>query len=497
VRTLATARLPTQPRGRGCDRRGAPGPDRPGQARPGASGGRRRRLIAAGLVLSAIGVLVAPSALAGAGAEAAPDAHDAPGAAAPDDVGVVSVVTINGFIDPVLAALMNQSIDDANRVGAVALVFQTDLQGSVLPGEQLGALVTTMSRSTVPVDLWIGPSGSELSGAATALIFGADKVAMAPGTRIGDLPVPADREPATLARYPWADPQVASTWRRTDLAVSTVQGRSLDAKQAEEAKVAAFAPTLGEFFLSVPGVESKEVTKNGQTGREPVTRVVFSQLSLLDGFMHSAASPAVAYFMLTVGLTLFIFELFTAGVGVAGVIGAFSFVLAGYGLAVLPIHWWGLALIVGAMIAFAVDVQTGVPRFWTGSGLVLFALGTLTLYDGVSMSWLTMAVALIGVALSFLAGMPSMVRARFSTPTIGREWMIGEIGRAITDINPDGVVQIQDAPWRAYTNRATPIDQLDRVRVTGIEGLVLEVEPETGAARDYRERRPEAPEVDA
>jgi membrane-bound serine protease (ClpP class) len=225
--------------------------------------------------------------------------------------------------------------------------------------------------------------------------------------------------------------------------------------------------------------------------------VVFSQLSLLDGFMHSAASPAVAYFMLTVGLTLFIFELFTAGVGVAGVIGAFSFVLAGYGLAVLPIHWWGLALIVGAMIAFAVDVQTGVPRFWTGSGLVLFALGTLTLYDGVSMSWLTMAVALIGVALSFLAGMPSMVRARFSTPTIGREWMIGEIGRAITDINPDGVVQIQDAPWRAYTNRATPIDQLDRVRVTGIEGLVLEVEPETGAARDYRERRPEAPEVDA
>jgi membrane-bound serine protease (ClpP class) len=68
--------------------------------------------------------------------------------------------------------------------------------------------------------------------------------------------------------------------------------------------------------------------------------------------------------------------------------------------------------------------------------------------------------------------------------------MVGEMGRAVSPIAPDGVVQIRGALWRAFTNRATPIDELDAVRVTGIEGLVLEVEPETGAARDYRERRP-------
>jgi membrane-bound serine protease (ClpP class) len=66
--------------------------------------------------------------------------------------------------------------------------------------------------------------------------------------------------------------------------------------------------------------------------------------------------------------------------------------------------------------------------------------------------------------------------------------MIGELGRAVTDVNPDGVVQIREALWRATTNRATPIEQLDRVRVVGIEGLVLEVEPEEGGARDYRDR---------
>jgi membrane-bound serine protease (ClpP class) len=68
--------------------------------------------------------------------------------------------------------------------------------------------------------------------------------------------------------------------------------------------------------------------------------------------------------------------------------------------------------------------------------------------------------------------------------------MIGEMGRAVTGINPDGVVQIRDALWRASTNRSTPIEELDRVRVVSIDGLVLEVEPEVGAARDYRDRSP-------
>ena len=36
-----------------------------------------------------------------------------------------------------------------------------------------------------------------------------------------------------------------------------------------------------------------------------------------------------------------------------------------------------------------------------------------------------------------------------------------------------------DALWRARTNRATPIAKGDRVRVVGVEGLVLQVEPLT------------------
>ena len=82
-----------------------------------------------------------------------------------------------------------------------------------------------------------------------------------------------------------------------------------------------------------------------------------------------------------------------------------------------------------------------------------------------------------------------MVRTRFATPTVGREWMVGEEGEAVTGIDPEGTVRVKGALWRALTNRATPIPAGDPVRVAAIDGLVLEVEPLEGAAMDYREMR--------
>ena len=140
-------------------------------------------------------------------------------------------------------------------------------------------------------------------------------------------------------------------------------------------------------------------------------------------------------------------------------------------------------------------MQTGVPRFWTGIGTCAFTAGSLLLYDGLALSWLTLAGGIAGVLLAMLAGMPAMVRTRFSTPTIGREWMVGEMGEAAADVDPDGVVRVRGALWRARTNRATPIAAGDAVRVVAIDGLVLEVEPEEGGARDYREQRRRTPDV--
>ncbi len=385
--------------------------------------------------------------------------------------GFVAVVKVSGLLDPVMVDFIRSSIDDANSEGALALVLQTDSNGVVVDDATFEALLNAMLASPVPIDVWVGPSGSHLTGLPAQLVGAADQVGMAPGSRLGDAgqPVVSGFDSTRLA--PITDKTV-NAQEAADLGVTTVA-----------------APTIGDFLVNLPGVATREVTAdNGETRREPLTQVRFGQLSLVSNLMHTVASPAVAYLLITVGLALIIFELFTAGVGVAGVVGAGAFILSGYGMWVLPTHWWAFVLLGLSIFAFAIDVQTGVPRVWTGIGIVLFVVFSFTVFDGISMSWITLLVAVLGMALTFLAGMPSMVRTRFSTPTIGREWMIGEMGRAVTGINPDGVVQIREALWRASTNRSTPIEELDRVRVVSIDGLVLEVEPETGGAKDYRDR---------
>lgn len=387
------------------------------------------------------------------------------------EAGFAAVVKVSGLLDPVLVDFVETSIRDAEAGGAVALIMQVNSSGVIVSDAAFVELLQLMRSSSVPIGVWVGPSGSNLTGTAAQLVGAAKQVGMAPGTRLGNAGTPLTTDLDLTRLAPIQDRTVNSS-EAADLGITTVS-----------------APTIGDFLINNPGVVTKEVpADNGETRREPVTQVQFAQLSLVSQLMHTVASPAVAYLLVTVGLALIVFELFTAGVGVAGVVGAGCIVLAGYGLWVLPTRWWALALLCFSMFAFAVDVQTGVPRVWTGIGLVAYVVASFTLYDGLSLSWITMLVAVIAVMLAFIGGMPSMVRTRFATPTIGREWMIGEIGRAVTSIDPDGVVQVRDALWRASTNRATPIEELDRVRVVSIDGLVLEVEPEAGGARDYRDR---------
>ena len=163
--------------------------------------------------------------------------------------------------------------------------------------------------------------------------------------------------------------------------------------------------------------------------------------------------------------------------GIAGGIGAITFLLGCYGLVALPARGWAVALLLVAMFGYAVDIQIGVPRVWTVIATVCLIVGSLTLFGGVRLSWVTLLAGIVGVSIGMVAGMPAMVRTRFGTPTIGREWMIGALGVARDAVDPEGVVVIDGAPWRARTQRTTPISEGDAVRVMALEGLILTVEP--------------------
>src|SRR5205085_1544059 len=113
--------------------------------------------------------------------------------------------------------------------------------------------------------------------------------------------------------------------------------------------------------------------------RQPHIEIRFSKLPLLASLMHTVASPSVAYLLLLAGLLLIVFEFYTAGVGIAGVVGAGCLVLAAFGLSVLPVHWWAVALLALAVFGYTVDLQAGQPRFWTAVGTLSLVIGTLGL----------------------------------------------------------------------------------------------------------------------
>ena len=445
----------------------------------------RRLLIALLGTMAALGIVAQPAA--------AQDANDTPADA---EVAPVDVLQVNGLFDDIIVAEIGSAIDRAVEQGSQALVLQTNSRGAVVSDEKMAELMDRIAQSPVPIGVWVGPTGARLYGAPAQILAVADVTGMAPGARVGNIgPSVSDYE---------LGPGLEALRTRT---VGLSDARSLVVfKQRISDEGIATLPNMLDALdgYTENGVELdttvETVTDSGVVQRETIATARFSKLGLVDQLFHTVASPPVAYLLLLIGLALLIFEFFTAGVGIAGVVGAFCSILAAYGLAVLPARGWAVALLVVAMLAFAVDVQVGIPRFWTGVGIVLTFVGSVWLYEpvtGTSMRvpWISLIAGIGGVMLTFIVGMPSMTRTRFATPTVGREWMIGAEGVAVGAIDPEGTVQVGAGQWRARTNRATPIPAGDPLRVIAIDGVTLQVEPLEGAAKDYREMRKQPGDV--
>lgn len=428
------------------------------------------RTVAIGLV-AAGALLWAPDAMAQESADTPPP---------------VNVIEVSGLVDEIVVDFVSGAIIGAERDGAQALVIQMNTKDAVVDDHVMADLVRAIADSPVPVGIWVGPSGARAYGAPGQLLAGAAATGLAKGARIGNLGEPVADDIDGLDTFTLALGYETVGYEEAleqDLLKLGPEGRP--------------APTLGEFIAGLDGLEYRGTTLEtaqvvtGEDGPQLQPSAVprFFKLPLTDQLMHTVASPPVAYLLFVAGLLLLVFEFYTAGIGLAGVIGAICLVLACYGIDVLPQRNWAVALLILSTVAFAVDVQTGVPRFWTGVGLLSYVVGSVWLWDGVSTSWVSLAAGIIGMLLVVFTGMPSMVRTRFATPTIGRDWLVGEMGEAVTAVSPDGTVRVRGALWRAHTNRATPVDAGGEVRVVAIDGTILEIEPAAGGARDYRERR--------
>ena len=91
--------------------------------------------------------------------------------------------------------------------------------------------------------------------------------------------------------------------------------------------------------------------------------------------------------------------------------------------------------------------------------------------------WL-IVVASIGGLLFFGFGMTVALRARQRIRST-QAGLVGLVGETRTDLNPEGGVLVKGALWRARSMDG-PIPKGTRVRVRGVDGLILRVEQEPG-----------------
>ena len=209
---------------------------------------------------------------------------------------VVEVIEVSGRIDPVLTDFVKHSLRRANDHRAVALVMQLNSPGALVSEAELDVLAFRIVHSSVPVAVWVGPSGAQARGGALRLPRAAAIVAVAPGAHAPGL------------------------------------------------KGGLRSPTLGDFIVALDGrtvdgqkLDTAQVVRSANGPRlRPTVDVEFAKPALLPRLLHTVASPAVGYLLLVIALLLMVFEFFTIGVGVAAACGAGALVLAAYGLAVLP-----------------------------------------------------------------------------------------------------------------------------------------------------------------
>jgi membrane-bound serine protease (ClpP class) len=433
---------------------------------------RARRRLAAG-------VLAAGTGLAAAGLRAAP--------ASPP---LVYAAEVDAIIHPVTAEFMIDTLRQAAAADAALVIFTLRTPGGLV--DSTLEINQAIIAARTPVVVYVAPSGSRAASAGFLITIAADVAAMAPGTHIGAAhPVAGlgEKIDETLAKKAAQDlaaharSLAEKRGRNVKLAEQAVtESRSFTEQEARSASPPLIDLVAADFDDLLRQLDGRTVTRfDGRTVTLRTAGAVVHRVEMTwrQRLLSAIAHPQVAYLLLSLGTLGITIELWNPGAVLPGVVGGVCLLLAFFAFQILPVNYVGLLLILFGLLLLVLEIKVASFGVLAAGGIVSLVFGSLILFESpVPELRLGLRVVLpmaLGLSAIVLFLVHLAVQAQRRRSVTGEAGMLGEVGRALTPIEPGrtGRVAVHGEIWNAAATE--PIAAGEEVVVTAVTGLKLTV----------------------
>jgi membrane-bound serine protease (ClpP class) len=397
----------------------------------------------------------------------------------------VLVIKVSGPISPVSSEFIGKGIREASAMNAEALVIELDTPGGL--DTSMRSIVKDIISSTVPVIVYVYPSGARDASAGVFITFAAHVAAMAPGTNIGAAhPVSVgEKMDKTMAEKVTNDAAAyirslaERSGRNAQWAEDAVR-KSVSITETEALKEHVIDIVSKDLNSLLRDVDGRKVTTvmGERTLRTSNAAVLTEEMGFRYRILNFISDPSVAYMLMLLGFYGLFFELTNPGAVFPGVAGAICLILAFYSFQTLPVNYAGLLLIILGLVLFVLEVKVLSHGVLTIGGIVSMVIGSLMLFESsepvFKLSLYLILPIVIFTALFFTATFRLAYKAYRRRPVTGGEGLVGQEGRASSDITRDGgTVKVRGEIWSAYSDEI--IKKGEAVSVVSTSGLKIRV----------------------